>query len=75
MSAWDSMKVYIIRRRLLANMIPEDCEHPLEEWMAIKARMTFKRFPELRQRIGKRTLDEVTREDFTEYQLFRFRGG
>ena len=41
--------------------------------MAIKARMTFKRFPELRQRIGKRTLDEVTREDFTEYQLFRFR--
>ena len=73
MSAWDSMKVHIIRRRLLANMIPEDCEHPLEEWMAIKARMTFKRNRELRERIGKKSLDEVTREDFNEYQLFRVR--
>ena len=73
MSAWDSMKMYLIRRRLLANMIPEDCEHPLEEWMAIKARMTFKRNPELKECIGKKTLDEVTREDFNEYQLFRVR--
>ena len=73
MSAWDAMKVYLIRRRLLANMIPKDCEHPLEEWMAIKARMTFKSNPELKARIGKRTLDEVTREDFNEYQLFRVR--
>ena len=73
MSAWDSMKTYLIRRRLLANMIPEDCEHPLEEWMAIKARMTFKRNPELKERIRKKTLDVVTREDFTEYQLFRVR--
>ena len=54
MSAWEAMKAYIIRRRLLANMIPADCEHPLEEWMAIKARMTFKKNPELRKRIGKR---------------------
>ena len=73
MSAWDAMKVFIIRRRLLANMIPKDCEHPLEEWMAIKARMTFKKSPELKERIGKKTLDEVTREDFNEYQLFRVR--
>ena len=73
MSAWESMKAYIIRRRLLANMIPEDCEHPLEEWMAIKARMEFKNTPELRKCIGKRVLDEVSREDFNEYQLFRVR--
>ena len=73
MSAWETMKAYIIRRRLLANMIPADCEHPLEEWMAIKARMTFKKNPELRKRIGKKNLDEVTREDFNEYQLFRVR--
>ena len=73
MSAWESMKAYIIRRRLLANMIPEDCEHPLEEWMAIKARMEFKNNPELRKCIGKRVLDEVSREDFNEYQLFRVR--
>ncbi len=73
MSAWDAMKAHIVRRRLLANMIPDDCDHPLEEWMAIKARMTFKRYPELRRRIGKKELDEVTREDFNEYQLFRMR--
>ncbi|MBQ7701381.1 MAG: phenylacetate--CoA ligase family protein [Candidatus Methanomethylophilaceae archaeon] len=73
MGAWDSMKMFIIRRRLLANMIPEGCEHPLEEWMSIKARMTFKKNKELRERIGKRVLDEVTRGDFNEYQLFRFR--
>lgn len=73
MSAWDAMKAYIIRRRLIANMIPAGCEHPLEEWMAIKARMAFKRNPDLRKRIGKRTLEEVTRADFNEYQLFRVR--
>ena len=73
MSAWDSMKAFIIRRRLLANMIPADCKHPLEEWMAIKVRMTFKGNRELRDRIGKRSLDEVTRRDMDEYQLFRFR--
>ena len=73
MGAWESMKMFIIRRRLLANMIPEGCEHPLEEWMAIKARMTFKKEKELRERIGKKSLDVVTREDLNEYQLFRFR--
>ena len=73
MSAWEAMKAHIIRRRLLANMIPKDCKHPLEEWMAIKARMTFKNSPELRQRIGKRSLEDVTRDDFNEYQLFRVR--
>ena len=73
MSAWDAMKVHLIRRRLLANMIPKGCEHPLEEWMAIKARMTFKRNSELKARIGKKSLDEVTRKDFDEYQLFRVR--
>lgn len=73
MSLWDSMKAFIVRRRLLANMIPDDCEHPLEEWMAIKARMTFKKNRELRDRIGKKSLDEVTFEDFREYQLFRVR--
>lgn len=41
--------------------------------MAIKARMTFKKNRELRERIGKNTLDEVTRADFNEYQLFRVR--
>ena len=73
MSAWEAMKVFIIRRRLLANMIQAGCEHPLEEWMAIKARMTFKNSPELKKRIGKKTLDDVSFEDFREYQLFRVR--
>ncbi len=73
MGAWESMKMFIVRRRLLSNLVPDDCETPLEEWIAIKARMTFKKNKELRERIGKKTLDEVTRKDFDEYQLFRFR--
>ncbi|MCQ2056249.1 MAG: AMP-binding protein [archaeon] len=64
------MKIFIIRRRLLSNMIPKECKHPLEEWMAIKARMTFKKNRDLRERIGKNKLEEVTRKDFDEYQLF-----
>ena len=73
MGAWDSMRTYLIRRRLLANMIPKGCEHPLEEWMAIKVRMTFKNNRALRESIGKNSLETVTREDLDEYQLFRFR--
>lgn len=73
MSAWESMKVFIIRRRLLANMIPRDCRNPLEEWMAVKARMTFKKNRALRNSIGKKDLDVVERKDFDEYQLFRVR--
>ena len=73
MGAWEAMKIFIVRRRLLSNMIPDGCETPLEEWMAVKARMAFKKNKELRDRIGKKTLDEVTRDDFNEYQLFRFR--
>lgn len=73
MGAWESMKMHIVRRRLLANAIPEGCEHPLEEWMAVKARTVFKKSRELRARIGKKDLAEVTRADFDEYQLYRFR--
>ena len=73
MGAWESMKMFIVRRRLLSNMVPEDCKTPLEEWIAVKTRMTFKKNKELRERIGKNVLDEVSRKDFDEYQLFRFR--
>ncbi|MFA6803670.1 MAG: AMP-binding protein [Candidatus Methanomethylophilaceae archaeon] len=73
MGAWESMKLFIIRRRLLANMIPRGCKNPLEEWMAIKARMTFKKNRELREEIGRKTLEDVSREDFEKYQMFRFR--
>jgi len=73
MGAWESMKLFIIRRRLLANMIPEGCKNPLEEWMAIKARITFKKNRELREDIGKKALEDVSREDFDKYQMFRFR--
>lgn len=73
MGAWESMKMFIVRRRLLSNLVPADCKTPLEEWIAVKTRMTFKKNKELRERIGKNVLDDVTRKDFDEYQLFRFR--
>jgi hypothetical protein len=40
MSAWETVKLAIVRRRLLANRIPEGSAYPLETWMAIKAAMT-----------------------------------
>lgn len=69
----ESMMAIIVRHKLLANQIPADCKNPLEEWMAIKARKTFKKNRELREDIGKDALTEITREDFEKYQLFRVR--
>ena len=37
----ESMMAVIVRHKLLANQIPKGSEHPLEEWMAIKARNTM----------------------------------
>jgi phenylacetate-CoA ligase len=73
MGPWEAMKIYLVRRKLLANQVPEDCETPLEEWEAVKVRRTFKKSKELREAIGKDDLTEVTRGDFDQYQLFRFR--
>ncbi len=77
MSAWETVKkrvkVAVVRRKLLSTQIPEDCEHPLEEWMALKAKDTFRRSPELRDAIGVRKLDVVGPAEFREYQLFRVR--
>ena len=73
MSAWETVKLAIVRRRLLANRIPEGSAYPLETWMAIKAAMTSKSEKELKNIIGKKSYDEIARSDFDEYQLFRFR--
>jgi phenylacetate-CoA ligase len=73
MSAWETVKLAIVRRRLLANRIPDDAVYPLETWMAVKAAMTSKSEKELRNIIGKKSYDEIGRKEFEEYQLFRFR--
>jgi len=73
MGAWEIVKLAILRRRLLANRIPKDSVYPLETWMALKASMTSKSERELREIIGKKEHSEITRSDFDEYQLFRFR--
>ena len=73
MHPWKTVKMAIVRRKMLSSRIPADCQNPLEEWMAIKARETFKKSKELRQAIGKDDLDHVTREDFEQYQLHQFR--
>jgi phenylacetate-CoA ligase len=73
MGAWEIVKLAILRRRLLANRIPKDSVYPLETWMAMKASMTSKSERGLKDIIGKKEHDEITRKDFDEYQLFRFR--
>jgi phenylacetate-CoA ligase len=73
MGALDVVKVAIARRRLLANRIPADSVYPLETWMAIKAVMTAKSERGFKDIIGKKAQEDITRADFDEYQLFRFR--
>jgi len=73
MGAWETVKLAIVRRRLLANRIPKDSVYPLETWMAMKASMTAKSERELRDIVGKKSQEDITRNDFNEYQLFRFR--
>jgi len=73
MGAWEVVKLAIVRRRLLANRIPKDSVYPLETWMALKASMTSKNERELKNIIGKKEHNDITRSDFDEYQLFRFR--
>jgi phenylacetate-CoA ligase len=73
MGAWDIVKLAILRRRLLANRIPKDSVYPLETWMALKASVTSKNERELREIIGRPEHDGISRNEFNEYQLFRFR--
>ena len=73
MSAWESVKIAIVRRKLLTNRVSPDSESPLEEWMRLKAQATCKSNKELKKKIGSHDLENMTRADFEEYQLFRFR--
>lgn len=73
MGALESIKLAIVRRKLLANRVSDDAESPLEEWIRIKAQMTAKGNKELKAKIGSHDLVNMSREDFQEYQLFRFR--
>jgi phenylacetate-CoA ligase len=73
MSAWETVKFAILRRRLLANRIPKGSVYPLETWMAIKASITAKNERRLRDVIGKKGQEDIRRSDFDEYQLFMFR--
>ena len=72
MGLMESLKVAIVRRKLLSNRVSDDSENPLEEWIRIKAQITAKGNKELRDRIG-RDMSNISREQFQEYQMFRFR--
>ena len=73
MNAWETVKLAIVRRRLLANRIPSDSVYPLETWIAIKTAVTAKGNRELKNIIGKKDHEHIARKDFDEYQLFRVR--
>ena len=71
MEIMNSMKAFFVRRMLLSRKVPKDCENPLEGWMAIKARETLKKSGFKLQDYERK--DTISREDFEEYQLLRFR--
>lgn len=64
---------FILKHKLLSNQVPKDCTTPLEGWITVKAKKTIKKNRELRDEIGKSDLNDLTREDFEKYQLFRVR--
>ena len=73
MGAWETVKIAIVRRKLIANHVPKDSICPLEDWMRLKVKATCKKNKELRELIPSHGTDGMTRQDFEEYQMFMFR--
>lgn len=73
MELLDSMKAFFVRRRLLSRKVPDDSRSPLESWMAIKARGTLRKSGMEISAPESGRPDEISRADFEEYQLHRFR--
>ncbi len=63
----------ILKHKLLSNQVPADHVAPLEGWISVKVGKTIKKNRELRDEIGKKDIDQLSREDFEKYQIFRVR--
>ena len=63
----------ILKHKLLSNQVPDDHKAPLEGWISVKAKKTIKKNRELREEFGGVIPDQLSREDFEKYQLFRVR--
>lgn len=68
-----SLMITMARRRLTSRNIDSDTENPLEEWIHMKVRQTAKDEKEFRRVLGRSSVNEVTREDLRQYQMFKFR--
>ncbi|MDR0790913.1 MAG: AMP-binding protein [Methanomassiliicoccaceae archaeon] len=73
MGALESIKLAIVRRKLLTRKIQDGTASPLEEWIRLKAVEACRSNKELMEKIGSHDLEKMSREDFQEYQLFMFR--
>ncbi len=69
----EQMMVVIVKRKLLSNLVSDDSAFPLEEWIEIKAKKTFKKNREVRDLVNASKDEHLSREDFEQYQLFRVR--
>lgn len=73
MGAFEALKLAIVRRKLIANRVQDGVDSPLEEWIRLKAQITCRSSKELKKKIGSHDLDNMSRADFEEYQLYQFR--
>jgi len=73
MGAWETVKIAIVRRKLIANHVPKDSKCPLEDWMRLKVNVTCKKNKELREAMPSHDPERISRKDFEEYQMFMFR--
>lgn len=69
----NKLKIAIARRHLSSRDISDEAKYPLEEWIHNQVKKSFKSSSELREILGKRRLDEVTRDDIRGYQIYRLR--
>lgn len=73
MSLKERMIVAYARTKLSSRKVSEEVDNPLHDWVQLKVRNTFKRDEGFRKALGRKSLGDIDRKTFEEYQLHRFR--
>jgi len=73
MSLKERIIVAYARTKLSSRKVSEDVENPLHDWVNLKVRNAFKRDEGFRKALGRSSLEQIDRQTFEQYQLYRFR--
>ncbi|MCX6650567.1 MAG: AMP-binding protein [Methanomassiliicoccales archaeon] len=73
MSIKSRIAIAYARTKLSSRKVSEDVENPLQDWVQLKVRNTFKQDEGFRKALDRKTLGDVDQATFEEYQLHKFR--